>query len=118
MGIRRPRVQQHHSAIAVLLALALLLAQSSGLSHRIAHAHLLPAQTHHLSASAADDAGSPGSHHSCIAFDAAAVADTIYLPPFVAPLLTGAPMLALWTAFISWDAPSVSYFSSRAPPLA
>ena len=104
-------MRQHHSAIAVLLALALLLAQWSGLSHRIEHAH-------HLSATAVDDTGNTHAHHSCISFDAAAVADTIHLPPFVAPLLTGAHMLALWAAFISWDAPLVPYFSSRAPPLA
>ncbi|HEX7635650.1 MAG TPA: hypothetical protein VF427_10275 [Noviherbaspirillum sp.] len=104
-------MQQYHSAIAVLLALVLLFAQWCGLSHRIAHAP-------HLSAIVADDNGDAHAHHSCTSFDAAAAGDTIHLAPFVAPLLTSAHTLALWAAFISWDAPPVPYFSSRAPPLA
>jgi hypothetical protein len=55
--------------------------------------------------------------HSCIAFDAMALADSILLDPYLAPLLTGARVLSLWLAFASWDAPFTLHFSSRAPPL-
>lgn len=102
---------RHHGIIALLLAVVLLFAQWSGMTHRIEHAPLP-----HAAASA--DEHDSDSDHSCVAFDAAAAADTMHLPPFVAPLLAGAQVLALWAAFRSWDAPLVLHFSSRAPPLA
>jgi hypothetical protein len=103
--------QSFRSTVALLLAAVLLFAQWSGLAHRIGHAplagmHMQAGETDH------DDTG-----HSCVAFDAAAVADSIHLPPFAAPLLTSARVLALWAAFHSWDAPLVRHFSPRAPPL-
>jgi hypothetical protein len=103
---------QYGNAYAFVLALALLFAQWAGIAHRIEHAPLHhPAQVF----SQFDDDGHRH-HHSCLAFDAAAVADTVCLPPFVAPLLDGAQVLALRLAFISWNAPPVRHFSSRAPP--
>jgi hypothetical protein len=107
------RHEQHRYTIAMLLALVLLFAQWSGMAHRIEHAPLAQA----YSALSADEHDSD-SNHSCIAFDAAAVADSIHLPPFVAPQIAGTQVLALWTAFLSWQAPLVLHFSSRAPPIA
>ncbi len=101
------------SAIAFLLVAVLLFAQWSGLAHRIDHAPLAGVHLHSDEA----DRHESGAGHSCIAFDAAAVADAIHLPPFIAPLLASARVLGLWAAFRSWDAPLVRHFSSRAPPL-
>ena len=101
------------SAIALLLAAALLFAQWTGLAHRIDHAPLTGMQAQ----AGETDHHDTDVHHSCVAFDAAAVADAIHLPPFIAPLLASAHVLALWAAFQSWDAPLVRHFSSRAPPL-
>jgi len=91
-----------------MLVAALLFAQWAGLSHRIDHTPFL---------SAAADGYDSDAEHSCLAFDAAAAADAIHLPPFAAPLLASTHVLALWAAFASWDAPLVLHFSSRAPPL-
>lgn len=114
--MRLPRLSpQRSTAIALFLAIALLLAQWSGLAHRIEHAHL----QHDLAqASSVADDEDPDARHSCVAFDAAAIADTIHLLPFVALLLTSPRVLALWVAFTSWNAPLVLPFSPRAPPLA
>lgn len=103
-------------AIAILLAIALLLAQWAGLAHRIDHAPWL--QDHVYASSSFDGADDTDSRHSCAAFDAAAVADAIHLPPIVTPLLASTQVLALWTAFASWDAPPALPFSARAPPFA
>jgi hypothetical protein len=105
---------QRNSAFALLLVAALLFAHWAGLMHRIEHAHLWQGFVQ----AAADDDEKADAKHSCIAFDAAAVADTIHLPPFVAPLLASPRVLALWVAFSSWKAPLALHFSSRAPPLA
>jgi hypothetical protein len=101
------------SAVAFALAAVLLFAQWSGLAHRIDHA---PLAVIHAQSDLSDDHDTEP-NHSCVAFDAAAVADAIHLPPFVAPLLASTHVLALWVAFNSWDAPLVRHFSSRAPPL-
>lgn len=105
---------QHRSAIATALAVALLFAQWFGLAHRVAHA---PWQHAHAYSSAFPDEGNDASH-SCVAFDAAAIADAIALPPFIAPLLASTKVLALWITFASWDAPAAHHFFSRAPPAA
>jgi hypothetical protein len=119
--------------------MALLLAQWTGLKHRIAHASmmplhlqsqallqsaasvalqpdLLPQSASSTSASASNTGSDIDLSHSCIAFDAATVADSIHTPPFLLPLPTSAQVLSLWAAFISWDAPLSLCFSSRAPP--
>ncbi len=95
--------------------MALLLAQWSGLAHRIEHARLQAGITQQ-----ADSPGesSSGFHHSCLAFDAAAMADGIHALPLAAPLLNAVRVPALLAAFRSWDAPPVCHFSSRAPPAA
>ncbi|MEN3367056.1 MAG: hypothetical protein V7606_4330 [Burkholderiales bacterium] len=104
-------------AIAILLAVALLFAQWAGLSHRIDHGDL-QYQLMQLSSATgiADDDQQQHVSHSCAAFDAATVGDSIHLLPFVTPLVTSAHVLALWAAFISWDAPVITHFCSRAPP--
>jgi hypothetical protein len=101
--------------IAILLAMALLFAQWVGQHHRISHAGL---QQQANVTSIADSSGGNDLNHSCAAFDAATVGDSINSIPFVTPLVTSAHVLALWAAFISWDAPLITCFSSRAPPLA
>lgn len=96
-----------------MLMMAVLFAQWAGLHHGIRHAGL---QQSPVSFAQIEDDESEA-QHSCIAFDAAALADSIPLAPYLVPLLTGARVLALWIAFASWDAPFTSFFSSRAPPL-
>jgi hypothetical protein len=100
--------------IALMLAVALLFAQWTGLKHRISHASLQYQQIH---ASSIDDTGDNDAGHSCAAFDAATVGDTLHFLPFIIPLIRSAQVLALWAAFTSWDAPLTTCFSSRAPPL-
>lgn len=102
--------------IAILAAVALLFAQWAGLNHRISHANPQQHITH--VASIVDIDGDKDAGHSCAAFDAATVGDSINTIPFVTPLITSAQVLALWAAFISWDAPLTTCFSSRAPPRA
>jgi hypothetical protein len=100
------------TAVIVLLMVALLFAQWTGLAHRVDHGPLAS-----LHADAKDGSTPDEGSHSCVAFDAAAVADAISIPPFAAPPIAGAKVLALWTAFASWDAPPALPFSSRAPPV-
>jgi hypothetical protein len=98
--------------IAFALAMTVLLAQWIGLHHGIRHAEW----QHSLASTQPVDEES-AVFHSCLIFDAATLADSISLNPYVAPLLTGIPLVVLWAAFASWDAPLSLHFSSRAPPL-
>ncbi len=116
MQAARISTQAIGTAVTLFVALALLFAQWAGVQHRIAHAGLLHEHAHASSAHIDDDDRNAG--HSCAAFDAATVGDSIHISQFVSPLITSAQVLALWAAFISWDAPLTAYFSSRAPPLA
>jgi hypothetical protein len=94
--------------------LAILCAQWAGLAHRIAHAHMQVAAT--SVAAVNGDAADHDPHHSCSLFDAATLASGMHTAPFqLAPILT-AETLAVWTAFLSWQAPFSCHFSSRAPP--
>lgn len=113
-------MQSSHSATrasnlttALILVIAVLFAQWTGLHHDIKHAGLPSFQGSIVQV----DIGNGEVSHSCIAFDAAALADSIPLTPYVAPMLIGARVLTLWTASASWDAAVTLYFSSRAPPL-
>ncbi len=101
-----------HGAALLLLALTLLLAQWIGMAHRVAHASLL--YDHGASASA--KSGERSEFHSCAAFDAASVGDVVHFAAFNAGLTSSARVLALWAAFLCWDAPPANFFSSRAPP--
>jgi hypothetical protein len=117
MQTARISTQAISTAVRLFVVLALLFAQWAGVQHRIAHAGLLHEHAHAGASSAhIDDDRDTG--HSCAAFDAATVGDSIHISPFVSPLITSAQVLALWAAFISWDAPLTAYFSSRAPPRA
>lgn len=115
-----------HDSLVGLLVLALLFAQWSGYNHRILHEPGLassgvPALTYFVNSASGDYDGNGASnnalHHSCLAFDAAALAVTIYSTPFVAPKLPNVHVLALWVAFASWYQPFTGHFLSRAPPL-
>ncbi len=101
----------HRGTVAILLALVLLFAQWTGMTHRIKHAPLAQ-----VNVSAFTFQHDSDHHHSCIIFDAAAIADTVHIPQFVTPLPPGVQVLALWMAFRSWQAPLTLHFSSRAPP--
>lgn len=117
MNIYRPATRRIRT-ITILLVMALLVAQWSGMSHRIAHASFTDLAPHLASLVDAGRADDTQLRHSCVAFDAAAVADSIHAPPFAVTPLAGNHVLALWTAFASWDAPFVRHFPARAPPSA
>ncbi|WP_334190033.1 hypothetical protein [Noviherbaspirillum sp.] len=110
--MRRPSANSHRVLFAILVA-ALVCAQWLGLQHRIAHAGLSGNVAH-----APGQAHDPDITHSCALFDAAATADTLHVPPYIAPLMNSSEVLARWAAFISWDPPVALSFSSRAPPIA
>ncbi|MBI1892238.1 MAG: hypothetical protein HYS18_16455 [Burkholderiales bacterium] len=100
--------------IAIALALALLCAQWTGLSHRIAHAD---GKTTWSSMNIATDSDtSKDLSHSCSLLDAATLGNGIHTAPFTLALPINVRVLALWTAFASWSAPFTCHFSSRAPP--
>lgn len=98
--------------VAAMVIAALLFAQWAGLAHRIDHS---PLASIHMDAQEEDH--DQEYNHSCVAFDAAAVADAIGVPPVAAAPMAGARVLALWVAFASWNPPPALHFSSRAPPL-
>jgi hypothetical protein len=141
--ILRASLRRSALPIVLLLTMALLFAQWTGLKHRIVHAAMTPLYLQSQSLPPSASSSQPDSQwqsqsqwqwqwqspastfgsgsdtdlsHSCLAFDAATVADSIHTPPFLLPLLTSAQVLSLWAAFISWDAPLSLCFSSRAPP--
>jgi hypothetical protein len=119
--MHRPSASSHHALFAILMAAALVCAQWLGLQHRITHAGLQHTVSAILSGEVdhppgqADD---PDITHSCALFDAAATADTLHVPPYIAPLMNSNEVLARWAAFISWDSSLALSFSSRAPPIA
>jgi hypothetical protein len=128
----------NHKIVAIVLMMALLCAQWAGQLHRIGHADGLQgfSSTHQTSdwlhlartavsgtdrtfASMVDDGHDHARHdtnHSCTLFDAAALASSVHTTPFELPPVPNVRVLALWTAFISWQAPFACHFSSRAPP--
>jgi len=108
---------------AALLVALVLFAQWMGLRHRIEHAdwgstHHLSHQLEELDKATAELEYAGDKSHSCILFDGMALADSAPLLPFTAVLQTSVRVLALWAAYISWDAPLLCHFSSRAPPQA
>ncbi|MFJ3059006.1 hypothetical protein [Herbaspirillum sp. NPDC087042] len=125
--------------VIALLVMSLLFAQMLGFVHGIAHAGWAPGTVHSLISDALfdedDDHDAPAAtagtsvdatatggvhahdlHHSCVAYDAAALSAGVHFdfPPL--PLLPPVRLLALWLAFASWDAPLNCHFHSRAPP--
>lgn len=109
------------SALALLVLCCLLAAQWLGLGHRIAHAGWQPgAPVQVMKTGAADSTRqSPTADpaHGCAAFDEATLAAALSTPPYLAPLMPGLAVLALWSAYASWQQPFYCHFSSRAPPL-
>lgn len=104
------------SWLTAWLVAALLCAQWSGLHHRIEHGGLLQASAQHQADHDHAPADREDAHHSCVLFDGLTLADTGTLLPPQLPLLPGTRVLALWTAYASWDAPPLCHFSPRAPP--
>ena len=101
------------------LTMAMVFAHWQGLSHRIAH--VSPSAL--AAASLAPETTAAGAHqkalqHSCLAYDAATVAPALDTPGCSAGSLPGGRVAAPGSAFVSWAAPSITYFLSRAPPLA
>jgi hypothetical protein len=116
MHVSQSRTPRKHASV-ILLVMALLLAQWSGLAHSINHAYLGGIQAIISLAVDSNHTDDTSSRHSCVAFDAAAVADTLHVTGYAASAFASARTLALWVAFASWDAPLICHFSSRAPPL-
>lgn len=128
------------TTIAMVLMGVLLCAQWLGHWHRVAHGNGLSAFASAAQASigmdaipsvhaeaerhtsvgsddhGSEDASKSDHRHSCSLFDAATLASIVHSTPFELPLITSVRVLALWTAFISWQAPVTCHFSSRAPP--
>jgi hypothetical protein len=98
------RFRLHRRTIfVVLLSVALLLALSLGLRHRIAH-------------------GGPGdtfaahAQHSCAAFDSATLGDRLASSPVVFTNLSGRAPFGCASMPANWHAPVAMPFSARAPP--
>ena len=115
------------SSLVLLMLCCLMAAQWLGLGHRIAHAGLQlagsSAQAAHVIKAArvaADGAAEAERYtdplHSCAAFDDPTLPAALATPPYMPPVLPGAAVLALWTAYASWQQPFHCHFSSRAPP--
>ncbi|BEV13379.1 hypothetical protein HBDW_01670 [Herbaspirillum sp. DW155] len=127
------------STVIAVLAMTLLFAQMLGFVHGIVHAGWAPGTVHSLISEAFFDEGDNGHaepaahsggvpdhhashshahglHHSCLAYDAAALSAGMHFDFPALPLLAPDRVLALWLAFASWDAPLNCHFSSRAPP--
>lgn len=124
----RPRQQRQLSrnALAAFLVLALLFAQWAGVIHRVVHAERMAAPAKIVSAVKVFVGQAPPLNqsestnqdkHSCAAFDAATLGASLPMPFACLPVLPGAAVLALWSAFISWEPPLTHFYSSRAPPL-
>jgi hypothetical protein len=104
------------------LVLSLLFSQFAGQRHRIDHTRWLAGITSSANVVAQADfsggwAGTTDATHSCIALDAATLADGMgcaILP--VIPLL-GSALLLPGPAFLKWDALFSAHFRSRAPPV-
>lgn len=121
--------------VAILIA-AMVCAHWQGLAHRIGHASRMITGVELVDVSSDlsanpmvvtqfvidDDTGQlvlpdhQGAGHSCLAFDAATIGACLGTAPFVIAVPRHAPVMALWLAFISYQAPFTAHFSSRAPP--
>jgi hypothetical protein len=109
------------STLVLLLLCCLLSAQWLGLGHRVSHAGWTGAGQS-ANATVFNSISSTKSsdidlRHSCAAFDEATLPALLSTPPYLAPLMPAASVLALWAAFLSWHAPFSCHFQSRAPPV-
>ena len=106
------------SALVLLMLCCLLSAQWLGLGHRVAHAGWSAAgQAAKATGANSSKSSDIDLRHSCAAFDDATLPALLTTPPYLAPLLPAASVLALWTAFLSWQPPFSCHFRSRAPPV-
>jgi hypothetical protein len=106
------------STLVLLMLCCLLSAQWLGLGHRVAHAGWTGAgQAAKATVFSSSKSSDIDLRHSCAAFDDATLPALLTTPPYQAPLLPAASVLALWTAFLSWQQPFSCHFQSRAPPL-
>jgi hypothetical protein len=113
MPASQPIAQLIRLTIALMLAIVVAFAQWAGLQHGVRHAGL----QNPFALNVLAEVNESDAHHSCIAFDAAALADSLPIAAGETPLPTGVRMSATWRALASWDAPFAHYFSSRAPPI-
>jgi hypothetical protein len=103
--------------LALLLMGSLLLAQWSGLQHRVAHAWLLPADIVHSESERSDQETPDKSFsHSCALLDAATVGACLASAKYVPPLLSSLSLPISVLPMASWQALFTPQFSSRAPP--
>ena len=114
----RPRRHSSRFVIALLLTLAMVCAHWQGLVHRIAHATQYSTAAADYAANGLASSHQKAVQHSCLAYDAATVAEALHTPPCTTAVLQADRILARWAAFDSWNAPFAPYFSSRAPPSA
>jgi hypothetical protein len=106
------------STLVLLMLCCLLSAQWLGLGHRVAHAGWTAAgQAAKARVFSATKSSDTDLRHSCAAFDDATLPALLTTPPYLAPLLPAASVLALWTAFLSWQQPFSCHFQPRAPPV-
>ena len=112
----RPIILSKHTRLAILLIVTLLVAQWTGVVHRIAHAKGWPANQSVSAESVQTTNWGDQTTHSCAAFDAAAVGSALTGPCLAIAIVPNTHVLAMWVAFASWQAPHISHFSSRAPP--
>jgi hypothetical protein len=109
-------IQRKYFAVTLLLVTALLLAQWSGLAHRVKHAPQSVTQSA-TPPSEGKEAPDGSLRHSCVAFDAATVADLLVI---ASPAVRAFAAVESWrrlATFISREPPLLCHFSSRAPPL-
>lgn len=119
------------TSIAAMLIVAMLCVHWVGLVHRVIHADGIDS----ISSSSRDIAGadkgitfvtavidnqvdSAEEKHFCSLFDAAALGSSVHSTHLHFVPVPNVQVLALWTAFASWQSPFACHFSSRAPPRA
>jgi hypothetical protein len=116
--MRKPAAAPNRMRMIWTLAfvLSFLFTQFAGQQHRIEHAQWLSG------ANPATQFQGGGSHypanHSCVTFDACALAFALGLAIVLALAIAGKHLPATWIARDSWHAPFVHLFLSRAPPAA
>ncbi len=115
----KPYQQRVTLLLVFCLLFSLLFAQFLGLAHSIAHTQRDGDNRVAQVASTDSKAARQLLHDtstSCAAFDEACVGASLHTPTYSPPLLPGAAVLSLWSAFASWEQPFQRLFSSRAPP--
>ena len=106
-------------ALILLLATSVLFSQFVGVIHRVAHGGPSGPVSLQLGAPSPVQqliAGWTHSAHSCAAFDAATLADTVNSAVLLVPALPNLHVLALWIVPASRLTPFELRFLSRAPP--